>query len=673
MKKYLFLIVVLLYSQAWGIKLGADISDISLSPVTQVLEDPSGKLTINDVIAPQMAALFKTYPLPANGDFNFGFTGSAYWFRIPLQRKDDSPSDWLLRVSYTSIQFLDFHAPDKPVVRTGSLRQFSSRPYFDRHFVFPVTLKTEPQYFYVRATSRHALTVPLYATEHKAFIKSQTQYLALQFLYYGGLLSLLFYNLFIGFALKDGRFLLYSVYVLLFGLGIFSGNGYGRLLLWPDSPGFDEISQSCLLSASACLAVIFSRVFLQTRKLYPFLDRLLKVSLGMFFLCCVLFIGSIWMAIPLKSINQLLMMNSLLTGVLIFIAAVKAICHRDLSARFFLLAWTVLWLGVCAAVLRAFDVLPTNSLTSYALQIASAAEMLLLSLALADIIHTERKHREQFQAQALDAHQKMLSVLKNSEAQLEQAVYERTQELKQALKSQKDILAQYVRFGALISHEFRNPLAVIKGQLTVLNRENQLGMLQLERRTSIMGAAVRRLQLLFDKWVQSDWLKGDSEQIHPVRIVLHGWLQRQIDANAYRIDKDRAECSFSAGNHEIIADQALMEMAIGNLLENACKYSPPDSRIFIQTRAKPGYTGISIRDQGDGIPAEHQERVFDAFFRVAPQGSVLGAGLGLFIVRQIVRAHGGHLELVSAPGKGSDFCIWLQDGQPTHSHVHLAP
>lgn len=336
-----------------------------------------------------------------------------------------------------------------------------------------------------------------------------------------------------------------------------------------------------------------------------------------------------------------------------------ALRNGDRGARFFVLAWSLLWMGVLLAAMRSFGWLPTNAITSYILQISSAFELLLLSLALADTIHAERLAREHSQRQALDAQRKVVDLLKASEELLERSVQERTRQLAVSLDQRNEMLNQYVRFGSLISHEFRNPLAIINAQLSVIRKEHEKGVDHIGQRVTVIGSATARLERLFDKWLQSDRLKGDLQTIRPTAIRLNDWLQRTVDANAYLLLNHPVELHGSQEVQELWADESLLETAVTNLLENASKFSAPDTPILLEVRQQPHFVGIAVTDRGRGIAPEHQQLIFDEFFRSAPEGNVMGIGLGLAIVSRITKSHRGYVELKSQPGQGSCFCIWL--------------
>ncbi len=641
-----------------ALELGVQDTQVNLASAAQVLEDPTGLLTIEDVRAARMAGQFKS-PVIGGSDLNFGYTASAYWLRIPLRRSDAAPSNWLLEIPYTKLTELEFHAPQGQAVLTGKALPLSSRPIFHRFFAFPVELTNTDQFFYVRATSSYALTLPLVAWQPLVFEGFQQRVLILQALYTGGLLSLLLYNLLLFASLRDTRFLLYSLYAFFFGLGIAASNGYGRLFIWPEWAAFDEVAQGAMLSIAALFATQFARLFLQTKLRTPRMDAVLGLSNGLFLVTGIGLLACVSWAAPVRPLYQLLMLNSIVMGSLIFVSGWKALRSGDRGARFFVLAWTLLWLGVVLAAMRSFGWLPTNALTSYILQISSAFEMLLLSLALADMIHAERLRREQSQQEVLEAQRQLVEVFKTSGEKLERAVQERTEQLRASLDQQNEMLNQYVRFGSLISHEFRNPLAIINGQLSVIRKEHQMGVDRLDQRVSAIGSASKRLASLFEKWLQSDQLKGNLQTISPGLIKLKEWLQNTVEANAYLLFNHPVVWHWTNGAPDLWADESLLEIAVVNLLENACKYSPAGSPIEIETRQQAGFVGIAILDHGCGIAAEHQVRIFDEFFRVAPQSNVTGVGLGLAIVSRIAQAHGGYVEVTSEPDQGSSFCVWL--------------
>jgi len=248
-------------------------------------------------------------------------------------------------------------------------------------------------------------------------------------------------------------------------------------------------------------------------------------------------------------------------------------------------------------------------------------------------------------------------------------VQERTKELQTALAKETQLREQQVRFAAMISHEFRNPLAIVDGQLTLLTKEHERGIDRLEKRASIIEGAVRRLTAMFDRWLESTRLDRSPKDLDRRYLDLVPWLHRQMQTNAFRLSAHKPVLDVRHPQLLVWADEYLLEIALGNLLDNAAKYSSPGSEIRIETRTRPGWVGIAVIDQGQGIADHHRDSVFKEYLRVAPEGPVRGLGLGLSIAKDIVDGHDGRLELVSRIGQGSDFCCWLPAAKPSDETI----
>jgi signal transduction histidine kinase len=660
----LIVLIVFWAGTAAAVTLQRDTLHRGLGAHIEVLEDPRADLDIDAVRSPAFNDRFK--PARLSGDaINLGFAGTTYWLRLRLQRTPDAPERWLIELPYVPIKYVDFYVEGLPPVLTGMRRPLSSRPLRDRYFVLPLNLATDEQTVYLRLSSNYPLILPLHIWQPDARAYSEGNALLMQYLYYGCLLALIVYNLMLSLLLRDRRFLLYVLYALPLGFGILAGNGLGRMLLWPESSVFDGIAQSCLLGFAGVMGTAFAREFLQTRVRSPRLDRVLMLTAGVLGLLSALLLASVWWDLPVIWINQMVFVTGACMGLLVLLVSVREYWLRQRGAGLFLLGWAIFWSGVLVGSLRGFDVLPTNIFTTYSIQISSTFEMMVFSIALAELVRVERRARERAQTEAyqaslragerLDAEVRLRTAeLNHSSDQLR----ERGRQLEEALLNEQQVLAQYVRFGSMISHEFRNPLAVIDSQVQLLDKERAQGHDSIDERLPVIRGAVSRLSFMFDQWLASDRLSRSLNDIAPHPVPLREWLEHVIDG-LYWISEHRVEVHFDPQVRHINADDHLLEIALSNLIENASKYSPSGTLIRIETRWRPGQAGIAVIDQGPGIALEHQQAVFTDFYRVQPEGSVRGMGLGLSIVQRIVKAHGGELTLKSTLGQGCCFCMWL--------------
>jgi two-component system sensor histidine kinase KdpD len=136
-------------------------------------------------------------------------------------------------------------------------------------------------------------------------------------------------------------------------------------------------------------------------------------------------------------------------------------------------------------------------------------------------------------------------------------------------------------------------------------------------------------------------------------------LGAALDQMGDRLARRQVKVNLPPDLSLVTLDVALFEQVLVNLLDNAVKYSPPDTEIGIDVTQTPRTVQIAIADCGIGIPAEDLERVFDKFYRVQRPESVSGTGLGLAICKGIIEAHGGTIRATNRSGGGIVITISL--------------
>ena len=657
---------LLLASPAEAQSLASTTRQYNPVPTVEVLEDPSKQLDIDSV--QRMGPQFK--PWKASGsELNFGYSDSAWWVRIPLRREASAPKDWLLEVHYARLDNVGFYAPGASAVHTGSQLPLSSRPIQDSFFVFPVPIDTQLAYAYLRVTSDYAVTMPLMLWQPQDFWQSRLRYERLQFAYFGVLGVLVLLALVIGAAQRDRRFMAYAGYALFTGLGVFAGNGFGRQLLWSDAPGFDEVAQTLFFSLCAALAVLFARSLLLVGREGSWLSRSLQVSQWLFVLTALLCMVHMAGLPVLRTTNLLLAFNAMLMALLVSWVCVSAWRQRREGIRFFLAGWLVLAAGVLVAALRALGWVPSTPWTSYAVQISTGMEMLLMAVALGDLLRLDHRAHSQAQAKMLTTQKALLALSQSSEDKLKRAVKERTAELEISLHNEKALREQHMRFGAMISHEFRTPLSIIQTQASLMRKEREHHIDNAPQRLDAIHSATKRLRSLFEQWLHQDRLQQSLPDMQPQLLELHAWLQNLVKDQAHLLTQHPLQWQLHPQALQVQAEPQHLAIAVTNLIDNASKYAPAGSTITVKTicTAPDALVGIAICDQGPGVAPQDQTRVFSEYWRQDPESSVRGVGLGLSIVQRIAQAHGGSVTLVSAPGQGATFCIWL----PPHNFETL--
>jgi signal transduction histidine kinase len=604
--------------------------------------------------------LFKHTSQSAN-ELNIGFTTDTIWMRITLNRTASTNQNWILEIPYLGLDVVDLHMPDGSILHSGGDISAFNSPYFSRFYAFPITLSETPQTYYFKVASTYPITIPLRVIQRDTFNQTQFSENLIQALYYGGLISLLFYNLVLFLVIRDEKYLLYSLFEAVTGLAIFAGNGYGRIYLWQNSPDWDEISQSVLLCFSAGFALIFTMRFLQSKKWMPTTHKVMLGLSTLYLLLGVMLITSIYLPTPTQPIFFTIFILAFAAPCIALYASIRNIFGGIESASFFTLGWATLCIGAITAGLRIFNIVPSNNFTLYSLQISSGIEMLFFSFALANSFQNERQRRESAQLALIESKEETLQAMRLTEDRLEVAVNMRTEKLQQLLLSEKHMKEQYVRFGAMIAHEFRNPLNIIEAQTTLLEMAPNNSQDKILKRTSVIHSAINRLVNLFDQWLESDRLSQANTSITQQEISLNIWLSNLIDkCQVYHADQTILFEQNSL-DLKILVDSHLLEISILNLIDNACKYSSPHSQIRVGLIRDDYAVGIFVKDQGRGIPKDMQEKILEPYIRVDQNNQTQGSGLGLSFVKRIMEAHDGRIEIESTPGVGTTVTLWLPE------------
>jgi len=398
-----------------------------------------------------------------SGDLNFSYTSAAIWIALPLKRAANAPADWLLEVGHPSLDRVELYAPQESggFLRqiAGDLQPFASRPFAHRNLVFPLSLPAGQEALVLaRVTSEGSVTVPLTLWQRDALHHHDQMVYALLCLYYGMLVALFLYNLMLYFAVRDKLYLVYVAAVLCMGIGQASLNGLGNQFLWPDSPRWGHMALAAGMSATGFFGALFVRLFLETDRNMPRIDKALLACMVSFAIAIIAVIGFNYRVGG--------MLTSITGMVFSFIAVGIGLWshkQRHPGARYFLLAWTVLLIGVGMLGMRNLGWLPTNLFTQYAMQAGSSLDLLLLSFALADRINTMRTAHEKTSAELLDSKQALVSALTKSEAELEEKVSERTRDLQTAnarLLEKEQQLEYMARHDALTGLANRSLLAI---------------------------------------------------------------------------------------------------------------------------------------------------------------------------------------------------------------------
>jgi len=372
--------------------------------------DPTGELTFDDVRAPAFAGQFQ---LSKRDHVNLGFTRSALWLRIDLQRVQSIPESWMLTFDYPLLDHIDVYDASRPgadpVARLGDRQPFARRIVPHRSFGIPLGTDFYRLRLYVRIETTSSMQArPGLVSGRDLFLDSvrEEMYFGVA---YGVILLMAVYNLFLFFALRDRTYLLYVAATLSAEVFLMCLNGHAFQYLWPRWPRLANEANPFLASTWLLASAGFARLFLEPARHSPPVARVVN---GFIVLGAVSTVLAIFL--PYQPAMMFAAGGATLNGLALLVCGAVVWARGLRAARFFTIAWVGVALGTFNVALSRFGLIPDNDYTRNGALMGAVFEVVLLSFALSD------KYRL------------MQAELEGYSRGLESMVEERTQELAEA-------------------------------------------------------------------------------------------------------------------------------------------------------------------------------------------------------------------------------------------------
>lgn len=224
---------------------------------------------------------------------------------------------------------------------------------------------------------------------------------------------------------------------------------------------------------------------------------------------------------------------------------------------------------------------------------------------------------------------------------------------------------------ASISHDLRTPLATLIGSASVLARAEQIDDSTRRELAFHITEEAERMSELIGKVLDMARLEAGEVALRPEWVLLEEVVGACLAALRHRLGQHEITTEIPPDLGLVKLDPILIERVLANLLENAIKYTPADSRIRIRAKRHHDEIAVQIADNGPGLPTGSEDRVFDKFYRGNPESASPGVGLGLAICRAIIEAHKGHIKAERVNGGGTAFTFVLPQNEPPPSLQQL--
>jgi len=237
---------------------------------------------------------------------------------------------------------------------------------------------------------------------------------------------------------------------------------------------------------------------------------------------------------------------------------------------------------------------------------------------------------------------------------------QKTHALEASIGERERLLAQMDTFVHLVSHDLRAPLTIISGHMSLIReRVADRADPSLQMSVDTIARAVRRMDVMIDDLVTASRLEGGQLLLVRMPIDFAAFLPDFLERSARVLDVQRVQLELPSVLPPISADADRLERILTNLLSNAQKYSDPGTPAWVRAHPAGTMLCITVADQGHGIAADDLPYLFEKFHRAASSRKAEGIGLGLYITRLLVEAHGGRVWVESEVGKGSRFFVML--------------
>ncbi len=639
---------------------------MSLASHLAVLHDPTGALTIDEVASDRPDLAFK--PIPSM--LTEGYRTGAVWVRFSLSAPPSS-SGWLLQVERPLIENVALYAPDgsgrlaslPPGVVSGD--EMRPRAYTT---LFPLPVPaTESQYF-IRFQSMTSITTALNIWQKEGYETYRRSDHWIMGLVLGAIGAMILANLLFSYLLRDSLYLLYATVLVVSSLMTIFHLGYADEILRFLQPPQIHRSWGVIVCLYSLVMVWFMGRLFEFRRHSIWAWRAIQVLI-------VCNGGAMLLASVGRYSDVAFFVSRLQQFSYIFIAMFVLyllVVRRQYQYLLSALAFSVVIVVslVMQSQYTGSNLLGVDSSLARFMAVGTLLHLVLLSAAVAQRARQAelglRREQDHAIATARSAEQELTLKVSERTAELAQSNAALTEEmdrrqlleekLRQSLDSVNAALAQQRDFVALVSHEFRAPLAVIGAAADNLTLSPGEGPEAVNLRASRIRQTVRRMSMLIDNVLVGERLDTVPASVHSEPLDL-GDVLRTVEAG---LDSDVARrVSFAyADEAQVLGDRSLLEIAALNLVQNAIKYSAAPSPVTVRLSVEHDMAQLTVADQGSGIAPEEHERIFLKYFRAAGQRAN-GSGLGLYVSREIARQHGGDLILAESSASGSVFRLSL--------------
>jgi len=449
------------------------------------LEDPTGKLTFQDVLESRYNAKFKpsVKSTPQNAHQN-----SVYWYRITVSPSAGLKKRFLLEFFDQTIDEIDAFIPTEKgkykLIKLGDQQKFENRGIKHKNFEIELdNLPNRESTFYFKIRSRSIADVIIVLRSVNWFIQyALNEYLGFG-IFYGMILIFSFYNLIMYVYVQQKQYLYYVIYILSVGLYETCIDGIAYQYLWPNSPAWNQHAHAVVVCCMSVFALLFTQKLLHVKTKAPVLNKLINLLIVLRIVTFFFFYFFNQELFEYRFIEVIPLTLAFYTGIYIYRKGYK-------PARFFVLGYSFLFVGFVLKflIMLGLDWLNFSVLSYYSLSLCFIVEMSFFSFAVGDQVHLLKKKKEKAQRATIRQMQANEKLKDSINKELEIKVQERTKEVfeKSAIIEEQNIQLQET------NKLLKSQAEEISRMNALLEKDNQVLKVDIEKvtRARIMSTDV---------------------------------------------------------------------------------------------------------------------------------------------------------------------------------------
>jgi signal transduction histidine kinase len=598
-------------------------------------EDTTHALTIQDIVNGPTSKAFKTgknLEVVLNDNFK-----ATYWVRIKVINRSSRTTNWVAELYDFRIENVDVYTEHSSgitfVSQGGANFPFSKKLYQHKNFIYNLSLDRNDSitlYYKIRADKQVSIIGRIRSYE-KLLEYSNLEYFCLA-LFYGIMLAMIFYNLFLFLALADVNYFYYVMYVASVGVYLLNNDGLGFQYLWPRHPSWNDYIFPIADFSMTLFALMYGKSFLSKslshhKWIFPGFTLFMIMKTIVFM---------VWIYYP--SLANVIWID-VIPFLYIYAAGIISFVSGNRMARFYVLAFTLFFAGFIVSILRHFQLVADNLFTVYSFNYGVLSEMVLLSFALADRI-------------------KMLT--QEKEKDLEETVNERSHELERKNKELDNFVYRS-------SHDIKGPIKSVIG-LASLGVNEKDADISKEYFNHILKSS-KKLDQIVNHLLTVIEIKESKLKI--VKIDLKQLLSKVISKleGVAGFDAVKMYVNIEDGA-DFNSDKTICFSALENILEHClCNYDPFKERAIIKVNihALTQKMLITITDNGLGNNEEFSsENMVEMLYNMNIGSS--GAGFALYKAKIFIDKLDGSMVVKSKVGSGTFISIVIKNQQPVQEN-----